>query len=628
MCGIAGILDFDGAVAGADVTEMLRRIHHRGPDDRGVYEDAGVALGACRLAIIDLSPAGHQPMRDESGRYALVYNGEIYNYRELRAELESLGHRFASHTDTEVVLEAFREWGERCVERFNGMWAFALWDSETRELFCSRDRFGIKPFYYRLDGGSRFTFGSELKVFGGGPSPGLRPNLSVVRDFIEFGAIDHVSETFFDGILKLPAAHSATVRRGEVRLSRYWSLEQSTPPPGDSVEAVRELLRDAIRLHLRSDVPIGTCLSGGLDSSAIACGVDRIWRRDGEPPADGEVRQQTFTAYFTDSGYDERPYARLVVEQIGAQPAWITFSPRDLLENLPHIVAAQEEPFGSASIVAQWFVMRRAHEDGIKVMLDGQGGDEIFAGYHTNFGPRFADLLLRGSLRELWREAEGFRDLHSVRRREIATSIVRALVSEETVDRVRSRRSRAHSLLHDDLHGLDRPARGERSTLDGRLRRHLEDLLLRRQLPELLRYEDRNSMVHSIEARVPLLDHRLVELLFSLDPRDLIQRGQTKVVLRRAFADILPQAVRDRHDKIGFAAPQARWLRGELGDFAQEVFASPAFDQRGLIDADAARARLEQHRRGDVAAGFEVWRALNVELWAATFFDAPLARAA
>ena len=626
MCGIAGIVDYSESVARDDVAEMLRLIHHRGPDDHGIYEAPGVAFGACRLAIIDLSPAGHQPMSDASGRYWLAYNGEIYNYRELRAELEGRGHRFRSHTDTEVVLEAFIEWGEQCVERFNGMWALALWDSDQRTLFCSRDRFGIKPFYYRFDG-SRLTFGSELKVFGVGSGSGLSPNLSVVRDFIEYGAIDHVSETFFEGIFKLPAAHSATLRPDGLHMSRYWTLEPNAPP-ADPVLAVRETLFDAIRLHLRSDVPIGTCLSGGLDSSVIACGVDRVWRDDDEKPLNGEIRQKTFTAFFAEPGYDERPYAELVVEQIGAQPSWITCTPQDLVRDLESIVKAQEEPFGSASIVAQWYVMKRAHEAGVKVMLDGQGGDEIFAGYHTNFGPRFADLLLGGRLPELLREVAGFRGVHGASKSDVLRAMVRALTPEGAVDHVRSRRSGARGLVHDDIRQLGRPNRGGRSNFDNRLQRHLEDLLLRRQLPELLRYEDRNSMIHSIEARVPLLDYRLVELLFSLDGGDLIERGKTKMVLRRAFADVLPGAVRERVDKIGFAAPQAKWLLGTLGDFAQEVFATEEFRRRGFIDAEAAQLRLDRHRRGDIAAGFEVWRALNVELWAATFFDTSLARAA
>ena len=619
MCGIAGIVDFDSAVDPEQVREMLRSIHHRGPDDSGLHSEPGIAIGACRLAILDLSAAGHQPMSDESGRYHLVHNGEIYNYRELRTELESLGHHFRSGTDTEVVLNAFRQWGEQSVERFNGMWAFAIWDSERRSLFCSRDRFGIKPFYFRQDG-SRFIFGSELREFSvalGRP----RPNLAIVRDFLEFGALDHVSETFFEGIEKLRAGTSGTFDATGFRTRRYWELRPGRTSLEDPVESVRETLVDALRLHLRSDVPIGTCLSGGLDSSAIACGVDRVLGASGAGPEHDGPRQKTFTAYFDRPGYDERRYAELVVEQIGAEPHWITFTGERMIEELPLIVAAQEEPFGSASIVAQWFVMKAAREAGVTVMLDGQGGDEIFGGYLTAFGPRFADLVLSGRLREFAREAAGFKRVQGASNAAVATALVRGALPQSVVDRVRGRRSGAAGLVHPDLRPLGRPESNGHNVMPTRLQRHLEDLLLRRQLPELLRYEDRNSMAHSIEARVPMLDHRLVELLFSLDARTLIEDGRTKVLLRRAFADILPPAIRDRDDKIGFAAPQAWWLRGPLGELAASVFASPSFRARGFVDADAAAMRLERHRRGDVAAGFEVWRALVVELWAQSQFD-------
>ena len=620
MCGIAGIVDFDNNVDAAQVEAMLRSIHHRGPDDSGLHSEPGFAFGACRLAILDLSSAGHQPMSDETGRYHLVHNGEIYNYREIRSELEALGHRFRGGSDTEVVLNAYREWGEQCVERFNGMWAFALWDSERRSLFCSRDRLGIKPFYFHRDG-ARFVFGSELREFAvtlGRPSP----NHAIVRDFIERGAVDHGSETFFEGIEKLPPGMSGTLDENGFRTRRYWELRPDRAVLENPLESVRETLLDALRLHLRSDVPIGTCLSGGLDSSAIACGVDRLLRSSGaeEPGHDGP-RQKTFTAYFDRPGFDERHYAELVVDQIGAEPHWITFTGEQMLEELPLIIAAQEEPFGSASIVAQWYVMKAAREAGVTVMLDGQGGDEIFAGYLTSFGPHFADLLLNGQLRGFAREAASFKRLHGARAVDVATTLVGGALPPGFVARARSRRSGGAGLVHPGLRALPRPEPNGHNVMPTRLQRHLEDLLFRTQLPELLRYEDRNSMAHSIEARVPMLDHRLVELLFSLDARTLIEGGRTKILLRRAFADILPPAIRERHDKIGFVAPQAWWLLGSLGDLTASVFASDSFRRRGFVDAGAAAARLARQRQGDPAAGFEVWRALVVELWARAHFD-------
>ena len=620
MCGICGIVSLGRPAEVETVAAMARQLDHRGPDGDGEYDEHGVALGFRRLAIIDLSDAGRQPFRSEDGRMQLLHNGEVYNYRELRCELEGRGHRFRSATDTEVVLAAYREWGERCVERFNGMWSFALWDSERQRLFCSRDRFGVKPFYYRYAEG-RFVFASELKAFRADPATRLEVNASVVRDYLEQGWIEHTEETFYHGISKLPAAHSLTLDESGVRLRSYWRLEVRDQADGDPAEQVRELFLDSVRLRLRSDVPVGTCLSGGIDSSAIACGVDRLLRTEAESARAVGPRQKTFTAYFADAGFDERPYAEAVVGQTGAAAHWVTFDDDDLVESLPAIVEAQDEPFGSTSIVAQWNLMRAAREAGLKVMLDGQGADEIFAGYHGYFGAYFADLLLHGRLGELRAEMGAYRALHGVSSRVAAVALARPFLPERVKRIARSRLKGAAPLLHPELRRAGGSGSQNGSVFPDRLRRQLELILTRRGLPELLRYEDRNSMAHSLEARVPFLDYRLVELLFSLDGGQLIERGRTKAVLRRALGDLLPPVVRDRVDKLGFVTPEGRWLRGKLGELAGDVFASQAFANRGFVDAGAARRRLERHRRGELEAGFELWRALNVELWARTFLD-------
>ena len=268
MCGLCGIVALGRPPETATVATMAASLDHRGPDGDGAFDDEGVAFGFRRLAIIDLSEAGMQPFASDDGALRLMHNGEVYNYRELRRELEGRGHRFRSASDTEVILRAYEQWGDRCVERFNGMWAFALWDGRKRRLFASRDRFGVKPFYYRWDGG-RFAFASELKAFrAAGP---LEPHLPAVRDYLEQGYVDHTDETFFAGIRKLPPAHSLVVDEHGLRLQRYWALEPRAEPDGDATEEVRELFLDAVRLRLRSDVPVGTCLSGGIDSSAIVC---------------------------------------------------------------------------------------------------------------------------------------------------------------------------------------------------------------------------------------------------------------------------------------------------------------------------------------------------------------------
>ena len=600
MCGLCGIVEHGAPPAVDEVEAMLAGLAHRGPDGRGVFADAGVCLGHLRLAIIDLSDAGLQPMRD--GELQLLHNGEIYNYLELREELGAKGHTFSTATDSEVILAAYREWGERCVERFNGMWAFVIWDAARRTLFCSRDRLGVKPFYYRLDQ-NRFTFASE-------PWPLRRAgaNLRAVRAYLEQGYLDEGDETFFAGVMRLPPAHSLTFGPSGLKRRRYWSLEPM-PPPRDAAEAVRATFLDAIQLQLRSDVPVGTCLSGGIDSSSIAVAVAHH----------GHEHQKTVTAYFDDSGFDERPYARAVIDRTGAEPHWVTFDDGDLVSDLPSIVRAQGEPFGSTSICAGWYVMREARRAGLTVMLDGQGGDELLAGYRASFGYRLSDLLRAGRLTEASHELRAFAEVHGPRW--TAVALATPHVPERLRLAARGHLRGASALVAPQLRAASPAVDGNGAVFPDRLRRQLHTLLTRRGLPELLRYEDRNSMAHSLEARVPLLDHRLVELAFSLPGGELIRRGETKSVLRRALSDLLPPEVATRRDKLGFVTPEARFLRGAVGGLASDVFASQSFRERGFVDARAATHRLARHRSGDIRAGMELWRALNLELWAREFLD-------
>ena len=617
MCGICGIVRLGAPPETAAVEAMASALDHRGPDGNGSFSADGVALGFRRLAIIDLSDAGNQPFASEDGSLQLLHNGEVYNYRELRRELEAKGRRFRSATDTEVILAAYEEWGDACVERFNGMWAIAMWDGRKRRLFCSRDRFGVKPFYYRLDA-DRFAFASEPRAFRADPGTRLEPNGPVVRDYLEQAYLDHTDETFFAGIRRLPPAHTLVFDDRGLRLSRYWSLEPHDPP-ADAAEAVRELFVDSVRLRLRSDVPVGTCLSGGLDSSSIVVSVDRLLRDEHENALAVGERQRTFTVFFEDPGFDERPYAEAVVDRTQSDAHWVTFGPSDLVGDLPQIVEAQGEPFGSTSIAAGWYVLRAAKQAGLTVMLDGQGGDEVLAGYRAHLGFRLADLLAAGQLRALGAELAGARAQHGAGA--LLTSLSRPFAPEALTRVVRARSRGSATLAHPDLRGGSAAAAANGSTFPDRLRRHQQLILTQRGLPELLRYEDRNSMAHSLEARVPFLDYRFVELCFSLPGDELIRRGRTKDVLRRALADVLPPQVRERRDKLGFVTPEKRWFRGELGDLAGDVFASSSFVDRGLVEPAAARRRLERHRRGEVDAGMELWRALNVELWARAFLD-------
>jgi asparagine synthase (glutamine-hydrolysing) len=349
MCGLAGIVDFEGPVDVGQVARMCASLAHRGPDDVGAWHEPGIALGHRRLSILDLSANGRQPMADPQDRYRLLHNGEVYNYVELRNQLEARGYRFRTGTDTEVILAAYDHWGNACVERFNGMWAFALWDRGRRELYCARDRFGVKPFYYHLEG-RRLVFASELKAFRSAGMP-LAASEPRVREFLEHGLVDHTAETFFRGIRQLPPAHTLVFGENGARLNQYWSLEEREFD-GDAIADFRELLFDSIRLRLRSDVTIGTSLSGGLDSSAIACVIDLLMRTESAVTLPVGERQQVFTAYFERPGLDERPYATDVVRQTRSKSHMISFSAEELLAELPAIVEAQDEPFRSSSRAA------------------------------------------------------------------------------------------------------------------------------------------------------------------------------------------------------------------------------------------------------------------------------------
>jgi asparagine synthase (glutamine-hydrolysing) len=620
VCAICGIVERGRPAQRETVDAMAQSMHHRGPDSRGVFAADGVALASCRLAVIDPRPEGRQPVATEDGLVQLVYNGEVYNYRELRAELEPKGHRFRTQTDTEVVLRAYEEWGERCIERFNGMWALALWDGRRDLLFCSRDRFGVKPFYYRL-AGDRLAFASELKAFRHDPETALRPNLAVVRDYLELARIDHTDETFFEGIRQLPPAHSLVFDGRGFRIERYWELQPRAAPAGDAAPLVRELFFDAVRLRLRSDVAVGTCLSGGLDSS-ILVGVAAALLRDEADAAESlRGRLETFTAWFPDAGLEERPYAEAVAEHTGAHPHWITFGSDELAADLPTIVDSQDEPFGSASIAAQWYVMRAAREAGITVMLDGQGADETFAGYGSLAGERFADLVRTGQVGALRRESAAYRAETGASPVAVAAQIGRAFARAPLERRLAPRLSGAHALVHRDLRAYGPSPVRHQNGFPDLLRRRLALMVARRGLPELLHSEDRNSMAHSIEARVPFLDYRLVELVFSLGAEERIADGRTKAVLRRALGDLLPQTVRDRRTKLGFPAPGSRFLREAVGQLAADAFASEPFRARGWVDPQAAQRLLERHRAGKTDAGFTLWRALNLELWARAFLD-------
>lgn len=606
MCGIAGIVarteTFDLQRA---IREMTDRVRHRGPDDQGHYVHGRVALGHRRLSIIDLSAAGHQPMVAADGRHVIVYNGEIYNFVELKSELQSLGHRFCTSTDTEVILVAFSAWGRDCLSRFNGMWSFAIYDLEHRSVFAARDRFGVKPFYY-VSGDACFAFGSELRQLLPFLSS-VKANPTTVCDFLLAGDAMPSDETFFEDAYSLLPGHFLVydLATDRCQISRYYSLTErlkdvdQQPIPEASVE-FRRVFEDSVRLRLRSDVPVGTCLSGGLDSSSVALVAAQMHRSVSNSPF------RAITAISEDPRNSEETYAEKVVS--AGELHWIKVRPRyeDFRETLPFVVRHQEEPFGSPSICMQAFVMQAARDHGIVVLLDGQGGDETLLGYDRYYAAYCVDLWRNRGPREavLWaRQAMQSNANMNVWR--LGAFLLFGLVP----------RARYLYYLQRSDYFASRPRRPEwigpmaRAYLDLRSLQILE--LETTSLPPLLRYEDKNSMAFSIEARLPFLDYRLVERSLSLMPRVKMYAGWTKWMLRNSMSDLLPDSIAWRRDKIGFAAPETLWLDRHREIMEQKVLRSPIIGR--FCD-------LERLRRKYRALNLKCqWRLYSVALWEEEF---------
>ncbi len=609
MCGIAGTVG-GAAPDRALLTRMAGAMAHRGPDGEGVWTDSVAGLAFRRLAIIDLDPRSNQPLH--LGRWHLVFNGEIYDYRERRAELERLGHRFVTEGDGEVLLHAWAEWEEQALERVNGMFAFAVWHDERRELTLCADPFGEKPVYWCRDG-ERLAFASDVRALRlAVPSIGP-PADGALGPFLALGLMPPVDASFFAGVHRLPGAHVLRFAGGRVDVRRYWTPRPVDVPAHypDAVARLRELLVDSIRLRLRSDVPVGTSLSGGVDSSAVVALAGRL--------AAGATRH-AFTAGFPGYERDEWAHAARVARAAGVvehhrvQPAG-----DELLRDLPALVRDQEEPFGSLSIYAQWRVFRAARDAGVTVLLDGQGGDELFGGY-----PGAAGWALRA------------RGARPVARALLAGGHARGdvlrAIGSELLPRAaahRHRRGLASAYVARDV--ADAAVRVEPPVVPGSehgspLRRELMRQSFHTSLPQLLRYADRDSMAHSREVRLPLLDRRIAEFALSAPPEYLIGAGVTKRILRDAVRDVVPREILARRDKVGFEPPQARWLAAPAAvELAAEVLLDPASRAAGLYDLAAVEADVRARSWRDPAA---LWRALNVALWLREFGGEPATAAA
>jgi asparagine synthase (glutamine-hydrolysing) len=605
MCGIAGLVSLDGS--GPDLG-VLRRMNeaaaHRGPDGSGLVARGAVAFAHRRLAIVGLGPDGAQPMVSADGRLAVTYNGEIYNWIELREELRGLGHRFRGDCDTEVLLAAYAEWGPRCVDRFNGMWAFAVHDARAGTVFLSRDRFGVKPLYFaRLKG--RVAFASEIRQLLPLLSA-VRANRRTVEEFLFLGIDEPPVRTFFEGVEKLQGGHSMTIDidAGTVSVRREYEIagrpELAGLTPEESVAVYRGCIEGAVRIRLRADVPVGTCLSGGLDSSAVASIAAGPYRE-----SRGE-RFRAITAVSEEAANDESPYAHSVAERSDLN--WVKVRPtyEDFAEALPDIVRTQEEPFGGPSICMQWFVMRTAREQGIPVMLDGQGGDETLLGYRRYFAAFMLDRLRTDGLRRMVRELADCRrgGAQMGTMGILASMLVQGLPSVAYLKfRLRARWMRSPPSMPDHL----RTEAAAMRSLGGIQRFDIE----RSNLPALLRFEDKNSMRFAVETRLPFLDWRSVETALSLPAEAKFRQGWTKWVLRMALADRLPGVITWRRWKIGFEAPAATWMARHAKHMQEAVEGS------ALIGELSRPGWLGRHY-GSMHAATR-WRLFSVALWEREF---------
>jgi asparagine synthase (glutamine-hydrolysing) len=610
MCGIAGIIRWDGRpVLEDEIRAMCGAMVHRGPDDEGIYVAPGVGIGMRRLSIIDLGN-GHQPLSNEDGTVWIVFNGEIYNYRALREQLERRGHVFRTASDTETIVHLYEDFGTRCVDHLRGMFAFAVWDGRRRQLLLARDRVGIKPLYF-AERENEILFASELKPLLQVDDIDRSLNWASVRHLFTF-LTTPPAESIVSGVSKLEPARTALARPGRpLAVERYWDVtfepdERATE--ASLVERLRELLRESVTLHQVSDVPVGAFLSGGIDSSAVVAMMARPGLK-------------TFSIGFAEAGFDELAHARGVAAQFGTDHHDLVLRP-DVVQIVEELTWYLDEPFGDTSAIPTYMVSKLASEH-VKVVLSGDGGDELFAGYDKYLveGRERTYDRLPAALRKC-AGAVGARLPHGARGRRFLRHL--ALDGPQ-------RYLDASTLFHaDEIADLFRPDAREAvlrhdpwtdPLLEG------NDWLGRLQYRDLHRYlpldiltkVDRMTMAHSIEARPPLLDHRIVEFAATVPARFRLRGGTTKYLFKQAMRGLLPDRVIDR-PKHGFAVPLAHWFRGELAGFAHDVLLSAASRQRGIFDVRYVEHLLGLNDRGR-NLDLQLWTMLSFELWCRRFLD-------
>ncbi|KRP86347.1 asparagine synthase (glutamine-hydrolyzing) [Bradyrhizobium sp. USDA 4503] len=646
MCGIFGVFDRGGfRMPPRDLLKGLSVAAHRGPDGEGAVwfdtrqgrgkvipdgdlsgngDEANLLLAHRRLAIIDLSDSGHQPMASDDGRLWITYNGEIYNYLELRAELEGRGAVFRSHSDTEVILRAYEAWGPDAFTRFVGMWALAILDLRQRHLILSRDRFGIKPLHYAAVG-DRLAFGSEIKQLLEVPWVPRTLNTRAVYDYLQYEISDVSDETFFAGISKLRPGRTLVLPldQGGLDERRYY-----TPAAGPVLEGIspeeaarrfRELLRESVRIHLRADVPVGTCLSGGLDSGAIA-----VLMRDISQESQLPVERHAFSCHFDIAVANELEFTRQNMAAAEVQPHFIEPGDRDIEADLQALIWHQDEPFGSTSIFAQWSVFRLIRDRGVKVVLDGQGSDEMLGGYASTVPHFFLEMAAKGRFLKVlleswqWSRMQGtpwHTTLPWSRLRGIFAALAGGKSPPASAPQLPWMRADFERACADASRTRLQSFETEwdaKAPFASVLRR----FFFESNLPALLRFEDRNSMAFSVESRVPFLDHRLVDFAFALPSDIKFRGGYAKRVLRDAMDGILPEPVRMRARKMGFATPELHWQTTVLSPLISDAVSSDALAD--FIDRDGARAAFSNIKEAG-RLDFLPWRWLNLYMWRKQF---------
>ena len=638
MCGIAGVYLSNGTnnlkISPETIIRMTDSIKHRGPDDYGYYitdnkkinsfghlttkqllklkNSWNMLFGHRRLSIIDLSDKGRQPMSDEDGQLWITYNGEIYNYLELKEELVEKGYKFFTGTDTEVVINSYREWGKECVHRFNGMWAFAIWDKKNQELFCSRDRFGIKPFYYYFDG-STFIFASEIKAILEALPQNPGPDTETIYQYVVDGSLCHNENTFFKNISRLLPGYNLTLKQnGGINLNKYWSYnpDNSSSDNADNEDKFFELLKDSVRLRLRSDVQNGLTLSGGIDSSAIAALCDEL----------DENGIHTYSAVFPGYKYDESEYIETVVKEYNLKSNYIYPKPTDFIESLKKMIWHMDYPSLSRPAFSYFEIMKEIAKSDSKVILEGQGADEQLAGYiHKYFYLFIIDTVKDRNL--------SFTKKLKKILKACTNTFKKQGIKPFTV---------SFGKLVPPLHMLFKKIIGIQSALNinpSSAKQEEKDVSYesslinrlyidhsRENLPYLLKYGDALSMANSIESRLPFLDYRLVEFIFQLNYDEIMDENNTKNILRNSMTNFLPDRILNRN-KIGFATPFGDWFNQNIKSMVQDILLSEAALKRKIYNHSSIRRLIKIHESGIIDISNYLYRLISLELWFRIFID-------